>query len=111
MCIKKLHFLLGVSLLILAPHRFFSLNHSSAQTAVWQKRQLMMLFSIIALYRRLFIFLSPQIGLKNLMIPVSCPEHTQNRVDIFLLCRMRMTKPCSIRFSAKIVDLKVHINE
>ena len=45
------------------------------------------------------------------MTPVSCPWHIQNRVDLFLLCRMRMTKPCYIQFLAKIVDLTVQINE
>jgi hypothetical protein len=70
-----------------------------------------MFFPIFALFRRLFIFLSTQIGLKSLMTPVSCPGHTQNRVDIFLLRQMRTTKPCYIRFLAKILDLKVQINE
>ena len=37
-------------------------NNSSAQTTVWQKRQLMMLFSVFALFRRFFILLSTQIG-------------------------------------------------
>jgi hypothetical protein len=71
----------------------------------------MMFFSIFVLFCRLFILLSTQIGLKSLMTPVSCPGHTQNRVVIFLLHWMRMTKPCYIRFLAKIVDLEVQINE
>jgi hypothetical protein len=68
-------------------------------------------FSVFALFCRSFILLSTQVGLKSLMTPVSCLRHTQNRVDIFLLCRMRMTKPYYIRFLAKILDLKVQINE
>ena len=54
---------------------------------------------------------STQIGLKRLMAPVNCPLHTQNRGDLFLLRRMRMTKSYYSQFLAKIVDLKVHINK
>jgi hypothetical protein len=57
------------------------------------------------------MLLSTQIGLKGLMTPVSCPWHTQNRVNLFLLCRMQMTKTCYIQFLAKMVYLKVRINE
>jgi hypothetical protein len=70
----------------------------------------MMFFSVFALFFRSFILLSALIGLKSMMTPVSGPGHTQNRVDIVLLSRMRMTKPCYIRFLAKIVDLKARIN-
>ena len=70
-----------------------------------------MFFLIFALFCRLFIFLSTKIGLKSLMTPVSCPSHTQNRVDICLLCRMRITKKRYILFLAKILDLEAQINE